>query len=138
LATHCNYDLTDHAKCRAQQRGVTLDTLNFVISHSDIWLHAGEGCRSARISHKQLGELSQEGLPASLIERATNVVVVVDPVSGSIVTVLHDHGSRSGRKYRTQWPTRSQKWRRNNRGRDNSSALSFSHYQNNQKKLSVH
>jgi hypothetical protein len=138
LATHCNYDLTDHAKCRAQQRGVTHDTLNFVIAHSDIWLHAGEGCRSVRISCKQLGQLSREGVPASLIERATNIVIIIDPDAGSIVTVLHDNGSKSSRRYRTQWPTKSRKWCRHHRRYDHSPAVSLPPYQNNQKTLSLH
>jgi len=119
----CNYQLTDHASCRAQQRGVTHETLAFVIGYADTWLHAGEGCRTARISHKQLGKLSKEGISPSLIGRATNVVVVIDPAAEIIVTVLHDFGSKSGRRYRTQWPTKSRKCRQNQRrrGRDNRS-----------------
>jgi hypothetical protein len=138
LATHNNYEFTDHAKCRAQQRGITFDTLYFVIEHSDIWLHAGEGCRSARISHKQTGELYLEGFPASVIERTRNVVVIVDPNSRSIVTVLHDNGSKSGRKYRTQWPTKSRKWRLYQQMREQNSAMSTALFQNDQRKLSVH
>ena len=112
--------------------------MTFVIEHADIWLHAGEGRRTARISNKQLGQLSREGIPAALIERATNVVMLIDPVAGIIVTVLHDYGSRSGRKYRTQWPTRSHKWRRHHRGRNQLTIMSLYHYQANQKKPSVH
>ena len=111
----CNYELTEHASCRAQQRGVTHETLAFVIGYADIWLHAGEGCLAARVSHKQLEKLSQEGVSSSLLERAANVVAVIDPAAGIIVTVLHDFGSKDGRRYRTQWPTKSHKWRCNHR-----------------------
>ena len=138
MRTVSNYDLSDHAERRAQQRGVSLDTMNFVITHADVWLHAGEGRRTARISQRQLGQLSREGVPAALIERATNVVMLIDPVAGIIVTVLHDHGSRSGRMYRSQWPTRSRKWRRHRQWQKQLTAISLYHYQTNQKKPSIH
>ena len=138
MAIHCNFEMTNHARCRAQQRGVTHDTLNFVIAHSDVWLHAGEGSKTIRLSNRRLGELSREGYPGALIERATNVEVVIDSLSGSIITVLHDQGSTKSRKYRTQWPTRSHKCRQQ-RGRDlRNIAMFFPPYQDTQGKISIH
>ena len=138
MATHCNFEMTNHARCRAQQRGVTHDTLNFVITHSDVWLHAGEGSKSTRISNRRLGELSREGYPGTLIERATNVVVIVDPLCGSVITVLHDQGSKKSRKYRTQWPTRSHKWRHQRRRDWPNMAMSLPPYQITREKISIY
>ena len=79
------------------------------------------------MSNKQLRQLSNDGETASLIERAANVVVIIDPNEEAIITVLHDNGSKNSRKYRSQWPTRSQKRRRQNGEREYISANSLCH-----------
>lgn len=109
-----SHDLTDHAMVRAQQRGVTHDVISLVLSEFDISLHAGEGRLNVRISRLWLAELVRSGTSARLAERAAGVVLVIDPVSSLVITVLHDHGDRAGRCYRRQMPTRSarRRWRR--------------------------
>jgi hypothetical protein len=112
-----NYSFTDHARRRAQQRGIKLDTIKFILRHADIRLHAGEGSKSLRISQREFVRLAQDGATASLVDRSRSVVVVVNPHEMTVVTVLHDHGSSAGRCYRSQWPTRSEKSRRLRRSR---------------------
>ena len=112
-------NLTAHALGRAQNRGIKRETLIFVIRHSDICLHAGEGNLSMRISNREFVKLASEGVKPSMIERTKNVVIIFNPATRLVVSVLLDHGSKSGRCYRSQWPTRSRKRqeqrRRNNR-----------------------
>jgi hypothetical protein len=106
MGLEINFSMTKHAQCRLQQRGIRPEILSFVISHADVWLHAGNGLETGRLSQYRLSQLSTEGHSASIIERAKNVVALYDPSNGSVVTVLHDHNSGSGKQYRKQQPTR--------------------------------
>ena len=116
MKTYSNLNLSNHATCRVQQRGIATETLEFVMTEADVWLHAYEGCYSIRISKKRLVRLSRDGSPATLIERATNVVIVIAPEDfNKIVTVLHDDGAKRSRRYRKQYPSgvatyRRRKW----------------------------
>ena len=101
--------ISDHAFVRTNQRGISQRTLSFVLEHADTWLHAGEGCMSARISKKSSKRLIQNGCQPSEVDRAGKVVVVVNFSDGEIVTVMHDKGTKCGRHYRKQFPTRSRK-----------------------------
>jgi len=100
-----HWKLTQHAANRANQRGILQETLSFVIEHSDVLLHAGEGRNSVRISKKRQAKLIAGGLPPSLVERAANVVLILDQCHGVVVTVVRDTGTKSGRKHRRQYPT---------------------------------
>ncbi len=103
--------LTDHAVRRTQQRGIKAETLKFVIQNSDLLLHAGEGTLSMRISNRQIVKLGEEGIKPSMLERAKNIVIIFDPSNTMVVSILLDHGSKSGRSYRSQCSTRSRKRR---------------------------
>jgi hypothetical protein len=98
------HSLTGHARKRAQQRGIRLDVIDFVIQHADVDLEAGDGCRSLRISKRGLAMLGGDCTSLALSERAANVVVLV-AADGDVVTVMHDCNSQ-GRRYRRQYPTR--------------------------------
>jgi hypothetical protein len=102
-------ELTDHASQRIQQRGISRETVAFVTLNADIQLHAGEGCQSLRISRQYMTLLASNGTRAALLERSKSVVVLINLNTGEIVTVLHDWGTKCGRRYRRQWPTRSKR-----------------------------
>ena len=95
----------------AQQRGIKHKTVQFVLDHSDREFHAGEGKRTRRISEKGIARLVAVGEKPSEVERARNVVIVVDALGSKVITVLHDRGNKAERCYRSQWPTRSIKRR---------------------------
>ena len=99
------WHLTDHAAARAQQRGISRETINFVIANADVWLHAGGGTNSVRISKKKIPQLKKNGGRSSQRDRAQNVVLLLDQKSASIITVMHDTGTRQSRRYRKQLPT---------------------------------
>jgi hypothetical protein len=92
---------------RAQQRGIRPTDIDFVIQHADVELEAGNGCRSLRISKRELAMLIKDGAPLAQVERAASVVVLVGEDGSEVVTVLHDCNP-VGRRYRKQHPT----WKR--------------------------
>lgn len=97
--------LCQHGQARAQQRGIRFRTIDFILEEADIDLHAGDGCSAYRLSKAALSEHLRSGDAVTTVERARDLVVIVEEASGEIVTVLHDIGRR-GRRYRRQWPTR--------------------------------
>jgi hypothetical protein len=96
-----------HAMKRAQQRGVRPATIEFILGHADVDLHAGDGCRTCRISKRGAAELLRKGANVTEVDKASDIVVIVREDSGEVITVLHDF-NRDGRRYRRQWST----WKR--------------------------
>jgi hypothetical protein len=92
--------LTEHARERAQARGVSFRVLEAIYASADRNLFVGRGCRSLMVSRRQLARLAGS-IPAADLERMDGVVLVVDPKSTAIITVLHAH-SPNGRRYRRQ------------------------------------
>jgi len=99
-----------HAMKRAQQRGVRPATIKFILGHADVDLHAGDGCRTYRISNRGAAKLLRKGANVTEVDKASNIVVIVREDSSEVITVLHDF-NRSGRRYRRQWST----WKRPSR-----------------------
>jgi hypothetical protein len=92
--------LTDHARERAQARGVSMRIVEAIYANADLSPFVGSGCRSLMVSRRQLVRLAGS-IPAADRERMNGVVLVVDPTSNAVITVLHAHGL-SGRRYRRQ------------------------------------
>jgi hypothetical protein len=92
--------LTNHARGRAQVRGVPMRIVDAIYANADRSPFVGSGCRSLMVSRRQLDRLADK-IPAADRERMDGVVLVVDPKSNAIITVLHAH-SPTGRRYRRQ------------------------------------
>jgi hypothetical protein len=105
--------LTDHARKRAQARGVPKRILEAIYSNADRSPFVGNGCRSFMVSRRQLARLDGS-IPAADRERMDGVVLVIDPKSNAIITVLHAH-SPNGRRYRRQRDGRRYRPRRRRR-----------------------
>jgi hypothetical protein len=90
--------MTDHARERAQMRGVPMRIVEAVYAHADRSPYVGDGCRSLMVSRRRLDRLA-ESIAAGDRERMVGVVLVVDPRSNVIITVLHGH-SPNGQRYR--------------------------------------
>src|SRR6516164_8851365 len=88
--------LTDHARKRAQARGVPIRILEAIYSNADRSPFVGSGRRSLMVSRRQLARLDGN-IPAADRERMDGVVLVIDPKSNAIITVLHAH-SPNGRR----------------------------------------
>ena len=81
-------NMTNHAVCRMQQRGMTKSTLSFVLENADRDKFVGAGCRENWISRGHLKSLRKDGVASQLIERATGIGVIVS-ADNSVVTVFH-------------------------------------------------
>ncbi len=90
-----NIHLSKHAGKRAQQRGISRQTMNLVMERADQFRDAGDGCVMCWISRRQCAQLRSEGLAAAQIERATNVVLVIQSAVGVIVTTMHGNKVRA-------------------------------------------
>jgi hypothetical protein len=80
---------TPHADLRCQQRGKTRDALALVYRYGDMDRHAGRSRRLLRLSRAACAELVRQGEPASLVERAGRIGIVVSEIDGAVVTVLN-------------------------------------------------
>jgi len=92
--------LTDHARERAQVRGVPIRIVEAIYANADRSPFVGSGRRSLMVSRRQLDRLA-DSIPAADRERMDGVVLVVNPKTNVIITVLHAH-SPNGRRYRRQ------------------------------------
>ena len=110
-----SYKLSIHATMRAQQRGIQRDAIEVVICYADVILYAGAGCQSLCLSRRAVVSLLRDGVPASLIDRAAHVILMVVEDTEEIVTVMHDRGDRA-RRYRRQWDARKKRLRHGGRG----------------------
>lgn len=92
--------MTDHALRRAQTRGVPMRIVEAICANADRSPFVGSGCRSLMVSHRQLDRL-QDSIPAADLERMEGVILVIDPNTKTVITVLHAH-SPNARRYRRQ------------------------------------
>lgn len=93
--------LTDHACKRAQSRGVSRRTVEGIYANADLGAFIGNGCRSLLVSHRQLARLTGR-IPVDDRERMTGVVLVIDPSTNTVITVLHPHRCDARRYWRGQ------------------------------------
>ena len=97
---HGSYTLTPHAQRAAQQRGITLETVQCVLYNADVRNHRGEGKMSFAISKKRIRQLQAQGYPAKTIEKVHAVVVLVEPVNKKVISVWHSFKKSSWRDYK--------------------------------------
>lgn len=83
-----NFELTDHASTRMQQRGVSIRVIDFVLWNADKSEFVGSGCREKWISRRRLSALRRAGADCQLIGRANGVAAVVS-IDDTIITVFH-------------------------------------------------
>jgi hypothetical protein len=94
------FAMTRHASIRANQRGVTHDMLDALIAYADFEASVGGGCTVLRLSRDRLEDRDLRASLGSSADRLASLAVVLADDTGQIVTVLHDHGSAEGRRYR--------------------------------------
>ncbi len=91
-------NLSRHAEIRVAQRGIRKEVLALVMSEHDVDADVGNGCCALRVSRRRIRDLLEEGHPPKTVERLKRLVVV-DGAAGTVVTIMHDSGTR-GRRYR--------------------------------------
>ena len=80
--------LSAHAAVRAQQRGVKLRTLKFVLEFADLERPAGNGCISIWFSESRLAALRNTSAYRKLANRSENLAVILNRDCNTVVTVL--------------------------------------------------
>ncbi len=91
--------LSRHALTRANQRGITHQLIRDLLELADVEEPVGGGCTVLRLSRRQLRDRDLRARLGSRADRLQNIALVWS-AEGEIVTVVHDHGGRAGRRYR--------------------------------------
>ena len=74
--------------------------LDALIAFADFEAPVGGSCSVLKLSRERLDDRELRATLGHLADRLRSPAVVVADDSGSIVTVLHDHGLSRGRRYR--------------------------------------
>jgi hypothetical protein len=91
---------TKHATIRIQQRGVSYEVIGVILDYADLDNDIGSGCYSIWISKRRLRDRALRSKLGSALDRAAGITLVISGDSGEVVTVMHDHGGKRGRRYR--------------------------------------
>lgn len=88
------YEFSNHAIARAQQRGILIETIEMIANLADRRTRTPGGTVALSISNKARARWINGGLPAAAIERVKDIVLITDPQTNTLVTVEHTHGRR--------------------------------------------
>ena len=94
------YHLTHHASDRARSRGVQASVISSILDHFDIDHGVGDGCRVLRLSRHAASEAAAAINCPSLVRTLMRTALVENQLTGSIVTVMRDHGGGAAKRYR--------------------------------------
>ena len=70
------------------------------VAWADMESPVGGGCTAVRLSRARLQDRDLRVLLGANADRLRSMAVVMADGTGEVVTVLHDHGGASGRRYR--------------------------------------
>ena len=109
-----NYSLSHHALERAVVRGCTKQAINLILTLHDRVSHLSDGVSSVWVSKERAEQLSEAGLPGSVVERIRRYLLVVDAETGRVVTIInsdrkyakkyrHKFRRRRGCSHRSEW-----------------------------------
>ena len=85
--------LTNHAKLRVQQRGISGDVLKFIMDQADKVEYSRDGANAIFVSRKRIKKLIQKkAVKPALAEKANGVVLIEN--GGDVLTVFHQTRSR--------------------------------------------
>jgi hypothetical protein len=91
--------LSHHAGVRANQRGVTGALLEALLTWADVEAPAQGGCTLVRFSRERLADRSLRAHLGAAADRVASLAAIIGE-TGEVVTVLHAHSGRAGRRYR--------------------------------------
>jgi len=86
-------NLTNHAKQRIQQRGITNDVVNFIMDQADKVEYSRNGANSIFVSKKRIKKLIQNKIVKPAIGEKANGVILIEN-RGEVLTVFHQVRSR--------------------------------------------
>lgn len=85
--------LTNHAKHRIQQRGITGDVVEFIMDQADKVEHSRGGANAIFVSRKRIKKLIEKKVVKPAVAEKANGVVLIEN-SGDVLTVFHKTRSR--------------------------------------------
>ncbi|MCC6920724.1 MAG: hypothetical protein IT548_16120 [Alphaproteobacteria bacterium] len=91
--------MSRHAMVRARQRGIGEERLEAFLALADLDAPVGGGCIALRISRRLKRDRRIREAFGPMLDLIADLALVMAG-DGSIVTVMHDHGQASGRRYR--------------------------------------
>lgn len=100
--------ISPHAASRAQQRGLRRRAVELVAGLRDRVVAVGNGREAWSVSRARCKALRAAGLPAAVIERLERTILVVEPLTATVITVINGHQD-SDRRYRRGEQSR-RKW----------------------------
>ena len=92
-----------HADLRAKQRGVSDTILQALFDHADVDHIVGDGCRVMRLSRAARTDRSLREKLGATLDRIACLAMIWSDDRGQVVTILHDHGKKNGRRYRRSY-----------------------------------
>lgn len=93
-----HFQFSEHAKVRANQRGVSKPQLKLVINYADIFVSVGRDLSAGRLSRQAVNDAVADGVPPSEVDRLKRLAIV-EAADGKIVTIAVVHGKK-GKHYR--------------------------------------
>lgn len=93
--TRRNYRITDHAKRRCQQRGISTRTIDLILTHGERHL-CRDACSSVYLTNKSIAKVRHFLPKADVIqmEKQRRVYLIVDEHDAVVITTYWGHGSR--------------------------------------------
>lgn len=96
----CSVNLSQQARLRANQRGVTHQMISDLMAHADVEASVGGGCTVLRVSRERLKDAGVRSGLSSNPDKLASLALVWSDETAEVVTVLLDHGGSRGRRYR--------------------------------------
>ena len=100
-----SFIITAHAAQRIQQRGLRREAVELVLRTRDRRVSVGGGCEAWSVSRERSRALRAAGLPSSLIDRVARTILVVEPLTGAVVTAINGH-TKTPKRLRRHSPGR--------------------------------
>jgi hypothetical protein len=91
--------LTAHAETRARQRGLRLQAIELVLGLHDQARHVGNGQEAWSVSRERCRALRDAGFTTALVERLARTILVVEPLTRTVLTAISGHAD-SHHRYR--------------------------------------
>jgi hypothetical protein len=88
-----------HAAQAARRRGIREQAIDLVLAIHDRTVHVGNGREAWSVSRVRCGALRAAGLPGAVVERLGRTILVIEPLTAEIVTVINGHAD-GHRRYR--------------------------------------
>jgi hypothetical protein len=111
-AIDAHFVMTQHAAIRAQQRGLKRMAIELAVALHDRVVAVGNGHQAWSVGRGRCAALRDAGLPASIVERLNRTILIVEPLTVTVITVVNGHADparryRRGEQGRKKWAWRT-------------------------------